>query len=57
MPERKKVYCGDAAASYGQPNYGKRRIVANAPLSANNFDAMIQALTELKKVYLAEAGA
>jgi hypothetical protein len=44
----------DAVVSFGQPFYGKRRIIANAPLSANNFDALIQALTEAKQAYLAE---
>lgn len=50
------VRCGDAVVTFGKPYYGKRRIIANAPLSANNFDALVQALTEARDVYLREAG-
>jgi hypothetical protein len=42
---------GEATVSVGQPFYGQRRIVGNAPLSANNFDALIEALTEAKRAY------
>ena len=46
------VRCGDAIVTFGKPFYGKRKIIANAPLSANNFDALIQALTEARQAYL-----
>ena len=37
-----------------KPYYGKRRIWGNAPLSANDFDALIEALQEAKAAYLAD---
>jgi hypothetical protein len=45
---------GDAVVTFGKPFYGKRKIIANAPLSANNFDALIEALTEARRAYLSE---
>jgi hypothetical protein len=43
---------GDAVVTFGKPYYGKRKIIANAPLSENNFDALIEALAEAKRKYL-----
>jgi hypothetical protein len=48
---------GDAVVTFGKPFYGKRKIIANAPLSANNFDALIEALTEARRAYLSEGDA
>jgi hypothetical protein len=48
------IRCGDAVVTFGKPFYGKRKIIANAPLSANNFDALIQALTDARHAYLGE---
>lgn len=45
---------GDARVSIGKPYYGKRSIIANAPLSENNFDALIDALIQARDAYLAE---
>lgn len=40
---------GDAVrVSVGKPFYGKAAIIANAPLSRNNFDALIDALQEAR---------
>lgn len=52
---RQQFRCGDALVSYGQPFYGGKKIIANAPLSANNFDALIEALQEAKRAYLGGA--
>jgi hypothetical protein len=45
---------GECRVTYGKPFYGKRKIIANAPLSANNFDALIEALKAAKALYLEE---
>jgi broad specificity phosphatase PhoE len=42
---------GEATVSVGQPFYGRPKIVGNAPLSANGFDALIAALAEAKRAY------
>lgn len=45
---------GECRVTYGKPFYGKRKIIANAPLSGNNFDALIEALKAAKALYLEE---
>jgi hypothetical protein len=45
------VHQGGAVVTYGKPFYGKRKIIANAPLSAAGFDDLIEALTEARQRY------
>lgn len=42
---------GDAKVSYGQPFYGKPRIIANAPLHDDAFQDLIQAITYARDAY------
>jgi hypothetical protein len=42
---------GKSTVSIGQPFYGQPKIVCNAPLSVENFDTLIAALTEAKLDY------
>lgn len=55
MTQRITVKHGCASVSYGQPFYGKTRIVANAPLSRNAFDDLIAALTQARDSYIAQS--
>lgn len=48
---------GDTTVTFGKPLYGKPKIFANAPLSASNFDALIDALSAAKRQYLADVAA
>lgn len=52
MSDWSSVRRGEAVVTFGQPYYGKRRIIANAPLSVINFNDLIEALTEAREVYL-----
>lgn len=50
-PNWTSVRSGEAVVSFGEPYYGKRRIIANAPLALNSFDDLIDALIKARFAY------
>ena len=50
-PSWTSTQVGSARVTFGQPFYGKRKIIANAPLSRNGFRDLIEALQQAEKAY------
>ena len=53
-PTWASVKVGSAKVTFGKPYYGKRKIIANAPLSANGFHELMTALAQAESEYRSE---
>lgn len=50
-PTWKTVQVGNATVTFGKPYYGKRKIIANAPLSRSSFADLIEALRQAEREF------
>ena len=48
------IKVGSAKVTFGKPYYGKRKIIANAPLSVNGFHDLMAALAQAEAEYRGE---
>jgi len=55
VPTWKTVRVGSATVTFGKPYYGKRKIVANAPLTGEAFAELVEALQLAARQYAESA--